>query len=319
MPAVQRATSRFLDLRALAALEHLRFVTRQRIEGAYSGRHRSRQRGGAGEFVDYREYVEGEDLRRLDWKVLARSGRAYTRLYQDETNLSCLLCIDVSGSMRFGNAGSEPARLGSDGGTQPRDRRSLSKLEYVQFLATALVHVIVRQQDQVGLALIGDGLQTCMPPGGTREHASRVQAEIENIETRPVTRLGEGLRALFGRMHRRGVLLVISDFLVDDLEEAWRGLRLFRHRHWDVVVLHLVHPEEERLPAGLAYRFEGMENDGRVDCSPAQIAQAYEKRFEQHAAMVRSLALAGGCDYRRVSTGVPYLQTLSGFLVERSG
>src|SRR5918996_151621 len=94
--------SRFLDLRSLASLAHMRFVTRQQIEGAYSGRHRSKQLGGAGEFADYREYSEGEDLRRLDWKVLARTGRAYVRLFQDETNLLCTLAMDASASMEFG-------------------------------------------------------------------------------------------------------------------------------------------------------------------------------------------------------------------------
>src|SRR5213075_381810 len=97
-----RTYSRFLDLRAMAALENLRFTTRQRIEGAYSGRHISRRIGGAGEFADYREFTGGDDLRRLDWKVLARTGRAYLRMYQDETNLSCTILIDASGSMRFG-------------------------------------------------------------------------------------------------------------------------------------------------------------------------------------------------------------------------
>src|SRR5256885_14390833 len=120
--------SPFLDLPALAALERLRFVPRRRIEGAFSGRHASRRLGGAGEFADFREYAEGEDLRRLDWKVLARTGRAYTRLYQDETNLVCTLVLDASASMRFGAGG--------------------SKLEYVQYLATALSRVISRQQDQ---------------------------------------------------------------------------------------------------------------------------------------------------------------------------
>jgi hypothetical protein len=97
------------------------------------------------------------------------------------------------------------------------------------------------------------------------------------------------------------------------------GLRLFRHRGWDIVVLHVVHPDEERLPQGVAFRFEGMENEGRVNCSPAEISAAYRERFAAHLAMVRQLTLAGGCDYRRVSTAIPYLQTLGGFLVERAG
>src|SRR5215211_3015287 len=119
--------SRFLDLRALASLAHMRFVTRQQIEGAYSGRHRSKQLGGAAEFVDYREYAPGEDLRRLDWKVLARTQRPVVRLYQDETNLIATIAIDASGSMRFGG------------------KPSGSKLEYAQYLATGMSHVISSQ------------------------------------------------------------------------------------------------------------------------------------------------------------------------------
>src|SRR3954471_11445571 len=103
--APSSARSRFLDLRALSALAHRRFVTKHNIEGSYSGRHRSKQQGGAAEFVDYREYAAGEDLRRLDWKVLARTGRPYVRLYQDETNLLCTACLDVSGSMGFSGFG----------------------------------------------------------------------------------------------------------------------------------------------------------------------------------------------------------------------
>ena len=101
---------RFLDLRALAALSRLRFAPRRRIDGSYSGKHQSRAQGGAGEFVDYREYASGEDLRRLDWKILARTGRAYLRLFQEETNLVCTLVVDASSSMRFGDS-PQTARL----------------------------------------------------------------------------------------------------------------------------------------------------------------------------------------------------------------
>jgi uncharacterized protein (DUF58 family) len=293
--------SRFLDLKALSALAHLRFVTRHQIEGAYSGRHRSRQQGGAAEFADYREYVEGEDLRRLDWKVLARTGRAYVRLFQDETNLLCTLAIDASGSMDFGGRGGR------------------SKLEHVQWLATAFSQVIARQQDQVGLAVLSEGLADLYPPGSRQTHVQAVQEAIEQLRSKPVTDLAGGLRDLFGRLSRRGVLMLMSDFLVDDLEKVFNSIRLFRHRHWEVILLHVVHPEEERLPEGLAYRFEGLENDGRVDASPGEVRKLYEERFAAHCAVVRELALAAGCDYRRVSSATPYLQTLGGFLVERAG
>jgi uncharacterized protein (DUF58 family) len=300
-----RATSRFLDLRALGALEHMRFSTRRRVEGTFMGYHQSRQLGGAGEFADFREYTGGEDLRRLDWKVLARTGKAFVRLHEEETNLDCTLVVDASGSMRFGAA----RRRGSRG----------SKLEYVQYLATALSHVITRSQDHVGLAVLDGSLSDWLAPGAAASHVEHLQQVIENLKTHASPKMAAGLRDLFERSRRRGVLLVMSDFLMEDLDEVFAALRLFRHRGWDIVVLHVVHPEEERLPEGVAYRFEGMENEGRVNCSPAEIRAAYQERFSAHLAMVRQVTLAGGCDYRRVSTSVPYLQTLGGFLVERAG
>lgn len=298
--------SRFLEVGAMATLQHLRFSTKRRIDGSYSGRHRSRQLGGAGEFVDFREYSPGDDLRRLDWKVYARTGRPYLRLYQDETNLTCTLLIDASGSMRFG---SQDARAKGRG----------SKLEYAQYFATAMAYLVSSGQDQIGLAIAADRLQQFIPPGSTPEHLARVHAQIESLRTWPATNLGESMRQLFERLSRRGVLLILSDFLCDELEDTFAAIRLFRSRHWEVIALHLVHPHEERLPAGTAFRFDGLEKDGSVDCSPGEISCLYEDRFEFHCKAVRSMALASGCDYRRVSTATPYLQTLSGFLVERVG
>ena len=166
--------SRFLDLPALAALAHMRFATRHRIEGAYSGRHVSRQQGGAGEFADFREYSGGEDLRRLDWKVFARTGKAFIRLHQDETNLVCTLAIDASGSMRFGGTATRSCRV--ETGICPVS-------------ATALSHIIVSGQDQVGLAVLQGELDEFLPPAGTVTHLARVHELIERLSTEPTTQL----------------------------------------------------------------------------------------------------------------------------------
>jgi uncharacterized protein (DUF58 family) len=321
------AQSRFLDLRALAALERMRFTTRHRIEGAYSGCHTSRQQGGAGVFVDYREYAGGEDLRRLDWKVLGRTGKSFVRVYEEETNLLCTLALDTSGSMDFRGVGGTQTGTSLIRAKHPPGRSgesemspfAFSKLEYAQFLATALAHVITSGQDQVGLALLGERLGEMLPPGSRLTHLSQLYHLIEEIVPRPTRSMAAGLRDLFERSRRRGVLMMMSDFLMEDLEDVFAALRLFRHRGWEVIILHLVHPEEERLPEAMAFRFEGMEAEGSVDCSPAEVWATYRERFGAHMAMVRQLALAGGCDYRRVSTAIPYLQTLGGFLVERAG
>jgi uncharacterized protein (DUF58 family) len=298
---------RYLDGKALSSLAHLRFSTRQMIDGSYSGRHRSRQQGGGGEFVDYREYAPGEDLRRLDWKVLGRTGRPYVRLYQDETNLLCTACVDVSGSMGFSGFG-----LG-------RGAKRQSKLEFLQHFTASLAYLIAGQGDQVGLGVIGEGLKSCLEPGSTSEHLAHLYQEIEDLRPTGPSGLATGLQDMFRRTHRRGVLLLMSDYLVDDLEAAFAAVRLFRHRRWEVVILHVIHPDEERLPEGRAYRFVGMENEGVSDCTPADVQTLYRERFEAHQAMVRSLALSSGCEYRNVSVGDGYLAALGDFLVERTG
>lgn len=299
--------SRFLELNALAALQNMRFTTRHRIEGTYSGRHTSRTLGGSGEFADYREYTPGEDLRRLDWRVMARTGRAYVKLFQDETNLVCTPVIDASRSMHFGSelpSSSQGAR---------------SKFEYAQYFVTALSHIISFGRDQVGMGIIGEQLDHYFSPGSTHDHVATLHETLAMVEPAGQANWQLAMANLFQRAGRRGVLMLISDFLADDLDEIFSGIRLFRHRGWEVIALHLVHPDEERLPVGTAFQFEGMEGEGNVSCSPSEIREIYETKFAQHLSAVRQLALSAGCDYRRVSTGIPYLESLSGFLVERTG
>ena len=296
---------KFLELNALAAFQNMRFSTNHRIEGAYSGRHSSRSKGGSGEFADYRQYTPGEDLRRLDWRVMARTGRAYVKLFQNETNLVCTAAIDASRSMHFGAAG-------------PNDATG-SKIEYAQYFATALSHIISFGRDQVGLAVLGKQLDDYFLPGSTPDHVHRLHQTIAEIETAGEVDWDRSLSELFRRTSRRGVLLLVTDFLCDDLEPLFSQVRLFRHRGWEVITLHLVHPAEERLPVGTAYQFEGMESEGSVECSPTEVAEIYEQNFAQHLTAVRAMALSAGCDYRLVSTAIPYLQTLGGFLVERTG
>lgn len=303
MTSSDRRQSNFLDLPALAALEGRRFAPRRRFDGSFSGRHPSKRQGGAAEFADYREFSGGEDPRRLDWKVLARTGRAYVRLHQDETNLACMLVLDVSASMSYaGLEGRWPA-----------------KLEYCRYLCTALSYLIGRQQDQAGLALVGATLSEYLPPGGTPRHIDRLHELVEKAALQPASNLAKGLRDLFQRFTRRAVLVVVSDFLVDELDSLFASLRLFRHRQSEVLLLHVIHPEEERLPTGRAFRFEGLENDGRVIATPAEIAESYERRFAAHGSAVREMALAAGCDYRRVSLAFPYVDVLQGLMVDRSG
>jgi hypothetical protein len=145
-----------------------------------------------------------------------------------------------------------------------------------------------------------------------------VLSAIENVSPVPDTSLAAPLREVFGRVRQRGVLIVASDFL-DDLEQLFAAIRLFRHSHFGVLLFHIVHPQEERLPTGPAYRFEGLEGEGHRDCSPGEIAALYERRFRRFTHGLRTLATTAGCGYYFLSTAVPYVQHLKKLLVERHG
>ena len=289
----------------LSRLAHLRFGTSHIIEGTYSGRHRSHHRGGAAEFLEHRQYSPGDDLRRLDWKVLGRTGRSYVRVYEDETNLVATLVLDVSRSMLFG-------------GQSARDTAG-SKLDYARYTCAALAHIIIREGDRFGLALASSQLDGFLPPRSTPGQLDGVLSVIEGVELVPDTALAVPLRELFARLNQRGVLIVVSDFLDEDLEALFGAIKLFRHRHFGVLLLHVVHPLEERLPTGPAYRFEGLEGEGHRICSPQEISDLYERRFRSFLTGLRTRAVAAGCDYHLLSTAVPYVQHLKKLLVQRHG
>lgn len=298
------AGSVFFEPARLGGLEKMRFTTSRRVEGSYSGRHVSKRRGGAGEFVDYREYSPGDDLRRLDWKAMGRTGRSYLKLFQDETDLRCTLLLDCSGSMYQGSRSVSDTRG--------------SKMQWMQFFSTALSHLIVLGRDAVGLCVVKQRVEEYLPPVASIQQRALVHQSIERLRPEGETNLANGLDGLLLQSSRRGVLLTVSDFLVPDLEPVIASYRKFRARGWEVIALHLVHPDEERLPAGNAFRFLGLEGEAAVSCQVAEIRRAYEARFQAHLKSTRAALLGVGCDYHLVSTAESYLDVLRSFLVLRS-
>jgi uncharacterized protein (DUF58 family) len=294
----------YFEASRLAGLEKMRFTTSRRVEGSYSGRHIAKRRGGAGEFIDYREYPPGDDLRRIDWKAMGRTGRTYLKLFQDETDLRCTLALDCSGSMAQGS--------------KSLSNPSGSKLEWMKYFSTALAHLIVLGRDAVGLCSIDSSIHEYLPPVASVQQRLLVHQSIERLEPKGQTDLAAGLDSVMVRASRRGVLLVISDFLVPNLESVISSFRKFRSRGWEIITLHLVHPDEERLPQGNAFRFTGLEGDGLVNCQVAEIRRAYEDRFAAHLNHTRTALYAAGCDYHLVRTSEAYLDVLRSFMVMRS-
>jgi uncharacterized protein (DUF58 family) len=280
------AAHRYLNLASMEALRQVRLRPRGAAEGTFAGPHKSQFRGTAVEFADYREYSAGDDIRLVDWKVFARTDRHYVRLFDAERNLLTYLVLDKSGSMEFAGA----------------VHSTVSKLEYAGRLAAALGYLVVREGDEVGLSMADTALASHLPPGASWAHLSRILDTLEHARPEGKTNLAACLEQVFSRIRRRGVLVLLSDFL-DLPEDFWRRIDLFRRSRFDILAFHIVHPEELDLPAVAAARFAETEGgDGFFNAEPDLLRARYCERFASFLQEVKAGFQARGCDWFLANT-----------------
>lgn len=271
----------YLDLARMEMLRRCRLLPRGTAEGSFAGPHRSRFRGTAVEFADYRQYVPGDDIRLIDWKVVARADKYYIKLYEAERNLLSHLLIDSSGSMEYAGAVT----------------RTESKLAYASRLAAALAYLVVDQGDQVGLSLCSDRLQDHLRAGAGWTHLAALVARLGQAKASGDTDLGHCMGEIFSRSSKRGVVVIFSDFLGID-ESFWRGVDLFRRTHNDVLLFQVLHPEELELPELSVARFIDCEGSGGSFTAEVDVVrQSYAAAIKAHLDLVQAGAATRGCEY----------------------
>ncbi len=294
---------RYLDLAGMEALRHVRLRPRGEAEGTFAGPHKSHFRGTAVEFADYRQYVAGDDIRLVDWKVFARTDRHYVRLYDAERNLLTYLVVDKSGSMDFAGV----------------VNTTMSKLEYASRLAAALGYLVVREGDEVGLSLADTKVHAHLPPAASWAHMNRILDSLGNARAEGQTDLGSCLEQVFARIKRRGVLVIFSDFL-EVSEDFWKRIDLFRRSRFDIILFHVAHPEELDLPALAAARFFETEGGpGRFNAEPDAVRGLYRERFEAFLQEIRAGGKARGCDWFLANTSADPYGFLRNCFLEREG
>lgn len=282
----------YLDLRRMELLRRIRLTPRGAAEGSFSGPHKSHYRGTAVEFADYRTYSDGDDIRLVDWKVFARNDRYYVRLYETERNLLSYLVVDTSGSMDFA------------GVVRPTER----KLEYACRLAAALAYLVVDEGDQVALSLAHTAVHRHLPPRSNWAHLGVLVEALGQSRADGRTDLGACLMEVYRRISRRGVLVVLSDFL-DSGDRLWRSIDLFRRSQFDVMLFQIVHPEEVELPEVPMAQFRDTEGgSGRFNVEPDIIRSEYRERFAAHVSGIEAASRSRGCDWYLARTDAePYL------------
>lgn len=289
--------ARYLDPAIVARLGTIDLKARTIVEGFLTGLHRSPYKGFSVEFAEYRQYLPGDDLATLDWKVFARSDKHFVKKYEEDTNLTCHLLIDVSRSMGYASG-------------------PISKLQYASFLTGALAYLMHRQRDAFGLIAFDDGISTMLPASARAGHLRTVLHAIEKLETGAGTNVAKPLNDLAAAIRKRGMVVLVSD-LLDDPASVLDGLKHFRYRGTDVIVFHIVDPYELKFPFEHAARFRDMETDEEVIAVPGVVRddylQAMQHRIEHYR---RELRLAG-IDYCLLETSQPLELGLMSYLMTR--
>lgn len=290
---------KYLDPRVLAKLKGLDLKARLIVEGYVSGLHKSPYHGFSIEFAEHREYVPGDDLRYVDWKVWGKTDRFYLKQYEEETNFVCHLLLDTSESMLYRS-----------------EQAAVTKLEYAQYVAAALAYLIVRQQDAVGLAMFDTDVRHFLRPSSTPSHLKQLLHLMDQPGGHGETALGPILHDLAERIKKRGLILVLSD-LFDDVETLMLGLKHFRHRRHDVVVMQVIDPAEQEFPFEEPTLFKGLEGLPEQMTEPRALRKAYQREFENFLLQIRRGCRDLHMDYLLLRTDQPLDVALSSFLTGR--
>jgi uncharacterized protein (DUF58 family) len=313
----KQQVSKYLDPAVVSKLRNMELKARLIVEGYIAGLHRSPYHGFSVEFAEYRQYMQGDNIKTIDWKVYAKTDRTYVKVFEEETNLIGTILLDKSASMGFPSADDLRDRARGDNGREgPTGHANVDKLTYAGLLAASLSHMMIRQQDAVGLCLFDDKIRTLIPHRSVRKQLFHILNRLESVEPGEKTNISPALHEIAERMKRRGLLVLISD-LMDDPDRLLAGLKHFRHRRHEVIVFHVLDPREVDLDYRDEVEFEDLESGKRIRMEPAFMRG-------QYARDVRSWIdrLERGCrnhqiDYNLVTTDTPFDQALTAYLGKR--
>ncbi len=289
---------KYSDPDVIAQVSDLTLRSRRLVEGAISGMHRSPFHGFNIEFAEYRDYTPGDDLRRLDWRVYARSDRHYIKQYEEESNVRVTFVVDASASMNY------------------RGSAILSKFDYAATLVVSLAMLLTRQQDPVGLVLFDEKANTVLPPNATQSQVLVMSGLLERCVPARKTELGGLLRSLTDQSRRRSLMIIVSD-LFTDLDLVYEGLNRLRFLGHEVLVMQVLDRDEMELPFDGPTIFRDIEGEEELFAEPWAFRRSYRRAMEEFLDGVRQECGKRGYDHVRFLTDEPLGATLSAFLHSR--
>jgi uncharacterized protein (DUF58 family) len=290
---------KYLNPQTLASLEGLDLQARMVVEGYVAGMHPSPFHGFSVEFAEHREYVPGDDIRHVDWKVWSKTDKLYLKQYEEETNLLLYLLLDTSESMSYASG------------------QNVSKLKYAQFIAASLAYMVLQQQDSVGLAVFDDMVRRHLKPAGQPTHLKELLHVMDTTPAREKSDLGMVFHDLAERFKKRGVVVILSD-LFDDVPRMIAGLKHLRHRRHEVIVFHILDPAELEFPFRQTTLFKGMEGLPEILTEPYALRRAYQAEIGAFLAEIKKECQMINIDYVPLRTDQELDTALSSYIASRA-
>jgi uncharacterized protein (DUF58 family) len=290
---------RFLDPKVLGGISGLDLVAKTVVDGFVAGLHRSPDFGFSQEFAEYRAYTPGDDLRHVDWNVYARTEKMFLKRYRGETNCQLTILLDMSRSMKFGSHGME-------------------KIEYARFLAACLAYMAHGQRDAAGIVIFDDEVRNFVPPSTRQGQLARILHAIESAQIGTRTDFAHPFRHVQEFMHRRGIVAAISDFW-DSPEKIIKTVEPLRFRGTELVMFHLLDPEELRPKLKHPVLLEDLETGETLEVSPDYAAREYPAKIQAHLEDIKTRAQRAGIDYFLIDTSRPLDDALREYLAIRKG
>jgi uncharacterized protein (DUF58 family) len=296
---------RYLDPLALAKVRSLELQARLIVEGYLSGMHKSPYHGFSVEFAQHREYVPGDDIKHIDWKVYSRTGRFYLKQYEEETNLALWLLVDCSESMLYGS-----------GPSNAEGKPLVSKYDYACMAAASLAYLTLHQQDSVGLVTYDNQVRQLLRPSSQVSHLKQMVNILNKGAGRERTSLAPIFHDLAERIGRRGIIVVLSD-LFDEPTDVLNGIKHLRHKRHEVVVLHVLDRAELEFPFQEATLFRGLEEYPELLTDPRSLRDGYLEQIEGYLNELQRGCLAQNVDYVQLRTDQSLGLALAGYLAHR--
>jgi len=293
-----RESKNFLDPSFISKLNSLELKARLVVEGFMVGLHKSPYHGFSVEFSEHRAYMQGDNLKDVDWKVFGKTEKYFIKQYEEETNLRSYVFLDTSNSMAYSSG------------------NNISKLDYSLTLAAALSYLMIHQQDAVGLTLYSEKINKFLPPKSSRAYLQEILKNLANVQASEKTNTAESLSEAAEKIKRKGLVIIISDFF-DEINSVLRALKHFSYKKNEVIVFQVLDPIEKTFSFGKDAIFKDLETGDELTTQPYQIQKAYREAMTEFTNRIKTECLNSNIDYNLLETSDPYDKALFRYIQKR--